>query len=635
MNEQSLRGQLTRASMLTTLVVLALCACALLSYELLTYRDFWLGDLRTQAETQANSNTAALEFNDPKAAHENLALFKVQPRIRAAAIYDRQGQQFAAYGEALLPTVMSPRDHRPVWTFDGPLLELQQPIEHDGDWLGTVVLVARHDIWSRVLPYVAILGIVMTAGLVLAMLVFQRFLRRVTHPLAQMTDVAGEIISTRNWSLRAGDTPYTDIAVLVQAFNRMLAELEAEMRERLHAERDLRDANRKKDEFVATLAHELRNPLAPMSTSIALLRLPSATPEMKVRAIGVMERQLKHMVRMIDDLLDVSRITTGKLSLQCDALDLGAVLRSAADLGREACQRKEVALTLHEPLPRAEVQGDSDRLVQVFSNLLSNACRYTPSGGRIDVALELSGNDVLARVRDTGIGIEPAMQERIFDLFEQGDKSLERGNVGLGIGLTLARQLVQLHGGTLGVFSEGKDRGATFTVRLPLLARPQEPGSAPPVNTGAPWGVAGAAAAQPAHADLPPGLRLLLADDNVDFAASLAEVLRNLGAVVDVVHDGEAAAARAAESPPEVALLDIGMPGMNGYTLARRLKSQERTRGIRLVALTGWGQPADKQAAEEAGFDAHLVKPVGVDALLTVLAGLEQSRSPAGATEPP
>jgi signal transduction histidine kinase len=612
-SQLSLRGQLTRASMLTTLLVLLLCALALLTYERLTYRSAWVSDLRLQADLIAHSSAAALVFNDPKVAQENLQLLKLRPSISAARIFTADGHVFASY--AAEPGDSAPDQLDPVLQvdgarFSGPILEVLYPIDRDDERVGTVYLQARHDIWARFGAYAAILGVVMLCGLAVAVIVFGRLQQRVTRPLREMTAVAQTVVEHRAWKLRAPETPYRDIDVLVQAFNAMLdevqkrtGELEREMAERVHAERELRAADRRKDEFLALLAHELRNPLAPMTTSIALARMPNATPEAREKANAIIERQLRHMVRLIDDLLDVSRVTTGKLSLEKTAVDLSVLLASAVETAQAATGQKGQSLRYAMAERPPIVHGDAARLSQVFSNLLSNACRYTPAGGHIEVTTHVGAASVEVTVADDGIGVEPEMQQKIFELFEQGDKTLERGNVGLGIGLTLVRQLVQLHGGDIRVASDGKDTGARFTVRLPLLANPP-PAASEPV------------AARPTIAT---GLRVLLADDNVVYATSLADMLRSIGCSVQTVHDGADALKAAAAQPPDVALLDIGMPRLNGYDVARQLRSNPATRGIRLMAVTGWGQSADRQAAADAGFDRHLVKPVNLDALIDAL----------------
>jgi CheY-like chemotaxis protein len=393
---------------------------------------------------------------------------------------------------------------------------------------------------------------------------------------------------------------------MLQEVEDATAELRREMAVRLHAEEELRAADRKKDEFLATLAHEIRNPLAPMMNAISLMRRDEARPALRERSLEILDRQMRHVVRLIDDLLDVSRITTGKLSLHMENVDLVFVVRTSLELTEPTVRARQLQVHASFPDEPCVLVGDAARLLQVFSNLLTNACRYTPAGGRISVALQRLGEQVEVDVSDTGVGIEPEMHERIFDLFEQGDKTLERGNTGLGIGLTLARQLVRLHGGTIRVASRGIGQGSTFTVVLPVPAgavmAPEAPAAAETLQR------------RP--------LRVLLADDNVDFADSLQEVLQACGLAVTTVHDGRSALASAVESVPDAAILDIGMPGLNGYELARALRANASTASLPLIAVSGWGQENDKQLAAEAGFDRHFVKPVSPDVLLDTLAGL-------------
>lgn len=627
----TLQSQLTRASLLTNFLVLLVCSAALLTYEYITARENWAAEMRTQADLIAHNSTAALVFNDSRTAQENLSLLNLQQRIETAALYDKQGRVFAffrAHGQQPLPVSIDPALSRTGLAFSGSTLKLAYPIYHEDERVGTVYLEARHDVLGRIATYALILIAVMSMGLGIAVLFFSRLLRRVSRPLDEMTQVAQEVMTRRAWGLRARETEYQDIGVLVSAFNGMLAEvqartgeLEVEMAERVRAEQGLRQADRRKDEFLATLAHELRNPLAPMTTALALLRRDKSTPEVREKSMAILQRQLAQMVRLIDDLLDVSRVSTGKLSLRLDRVDLVELLRGAVELFQGVAADKGLTLAFDDPHISVPMMGDAARLTQVFSNLLSNACRYTPLGGHIEVSVTHLGHAVEVAVQDSGLGVEPAMQSRIFDLFEQGDKSLERGSAGLGIGLTLARQLVHLHRGEISVHSEGRNRGSRFVVRLPLG---DAPAAAP--TTAAP-------AALPVRSG--PGLHVLVADDNVDFATSLAELLRGAGHRVEVVHDGAAALAAAVAAPPDVALLDIGMPQLNGYDLARRLRAEPALRDTLLVAITGWGQVADREEALRAGFDQHLTKPVDPTLLQTLLAGVGPRRgvpeSPQGA----
>lgn len=617
----TLQSQLTRASLLTTFLVLLVCSAALLTYEYITSRRNLAAEMRTQADFIAHNSAAALVFNDPRAAQENLSLLHLQQRIHTAAIYDKDGRVFAffrANGQEPLPSAVDPALLRSGVVFSGSSMTLAYPIRHEDERVGTMYLEGGHDMLGRIATYGLILVAVMSMGLGIAVLFFNRLLRRVARPLDEMTQVAQEVMTKRAWGLRARETEYQDIGVLVNAFNNMLAEvqartseLEVEMAERVRAEQGLRQADRRKDEFLATLAHELRNPLAPMTTALALIRREKSTPEVREKSMAILQRQLAQLVRLIDDLLDVSRVSTGKLSLRIEQLELVDLLRGTVEMFQGLAGDKGLSLSFEEPGITVPLAGDAARLAQVFSNLLTNACRYTPLGGRIAVSVSCIDDLVEVAVQDSGLGIEPALQHRIFDLFEQGDKSLERGSAGLGIGLTLARQLVQLHGGEITVYSEGRNKGSRFMVRLPL-----DPVARPPAAAPAP-------AQRPATsqaASLARPMRLLVADDNVDFATSLAELLRGLGHTVEVVHDGAAALAAAKRQPPDAALLDIGMPHLNGYEVARKLRAERELDGTLLVAITGWGQASDREEAMRAGFDHHLTKPVDPGVLGGLLA---------------
>ena len=367
-------------------------------------------------------------------------------------------------------------------------------------------------ILSRLLGYAVLLSAIAAGSVAFAYYVFDRLQARVTAPLTKITEVAHEVVTSRNWSLRAPETDYRDFKILVDAFNDMLAEcgnrtseLERQMGIREKAEQDLRAADSRKDEFLATLAHELRNPLAPMSNAVSLMERADLSPDARARALLILGRQVRHMVRLIDDLLDASRIATGKLSLVRRPTDLARLVQAAVELAEPSAIDKELKLSFAMPGQTMLVDGDSDRLSQVFSNLLNNACRYTPRGGTIDVTVRQDGATVEVAVRDSGIGIAPDLQESIFELFEQADKTLERGPAGLGIGLTLARQLIELHGGAISVTSEGLGHGSTFAVRLPLLDAVDEILPTTAVTNPA-----------------PAGLDILIADDNVDLAESFA-----------------------------------------------------------------------------------------------------------------
>ena len=379
----------------------------------------------------------------------------------------------------------------------------------------------------------------------------------------------------------------------------------ADFLERSRARHELREADRRKDEFLATLAHELRNPLAPIRNSLHILRLAGISGDEQKPVLDRVERQLDHVVRLVDDLMEVSRITRGRIQLQREILDLADVLRHAAEIVAGKIRAAHNTLSLELPDGPQLVHGDSVRLTQVFANLLDNAAKYSDPGGRITVALRRDDGAAVISVRDTGTGIPEEMLPRVFDLFAQVDRTLGRAQGGLGIGLALVKSLVLLHEGKVEARSEGPGRGSEFIVRLPLLAA--APADSP------------AAAATPPAAALA-GQRILVVDDNRDAADSLAALLELLGAQVRTAYDGPSALEAARLTRPEVVLLDLGMPGMDGYAVAMRLRSEPPSQPLRVIALTGWGQESDQVRTRSAGFDEHLVKPVAPDALIALLA---------------
>ncbi|WP_158206811.1 hybrid sensor histidine kinase/response regulator [Pseudoduganella flava] len=366
-----------------------------------------------------------------------------------------------------------------------------------------------------------------------------------------------------------------------------------ELLERRAAQEALQEADLRKDEFLATLAHELRNPMAPLVNALEIMRLggPGAAPPPNV--LDIIERQLKQMVRLVDDLLDVSRITTGKLGIRDDRIVLQDVVTHSLETAGPLIAQRRHALAVHVPDEPTALRGDATRLAQVFSNLLNNAAKYTPNGGRIALHAVRLHDKVRIEISDNGIGIAADVLPHVFDIFFQADRSLGRTQAGLGIGLSLARRLVELHGGTLTATSPGKGLGSTFALELPVAT---DEVSAPPADDegGVPL----------------PALRVLVADDNIDHANTLRTLLIAAGQTVNVCYDGLSALRSAETFEPHIAFLDIGMPRMDGYELARRLRAEPRHRGCMLVAVTGWGQDKDQQRSLAAGFDRHVVKPL-------------------------
>jgi PAS domain S-box-containing protein len=365
--------------------------------------------------------------------------------------------------------------------------------------------------------------------------------------------------------------------------------------------RELRDSDRAKDVFLATLAHELRNPLAPVWNGLTIIKRSPGDAKRVQHVADMIERQVGQMARLVDDLLDLSRIGTGKIELKKERTDLASILRSAIETSRPHIQAAHHKLSLRLPPEPVELEADAVRLAQVFSNLLNNAAKYTRPGGNIDVDAVVEARQVVVRVRDNGCGIAPEMLGKVFALFTQGSHPSESSQGGLGIGLSLVDGLVRLHGGSVDAHSEGLDKGSEFVVRLPR-ADVQEPvAPVQPHETARQRQDAGATRNRP---------RVLVVDDNGDAAGTLAELLQMLGSEVSVAHDGASALTQTDQFRPDVVLLDIGLPDMNGYEVARRIRSVHRLRQPRLIALTGWGQDEDKRLAQQAGFDEHWTKPV-------------------------
>ncbi len=419
--------------------------------------------------------------------------------------------------------------------------------------------------------------------------------------------------------LRSKIAVFVDLYRKTRALARVNDALQHEMVARARIEEELRDSNQqlgrrvldgtdalrradqRKDEFLASLAHELRNPLAPIRSAVEILKTPSVGEIDTEHARAVIVRQVEHMTRLIDDLLDVSRITNDKLVLQADYVDLAPIVATAVETSRPLIAERRHALAVTLPPAPVTVHADPARLSQVIANLLTNAAKYTPPGGDLNLVVDIRDEQVIIRIVDNGVGIEPTLLPRIFELFVQGEPPEHTPSGGLGIGLTLARRLVEMHGGTLSAESDGRGSGSAFLVRLPLSEVPE--GVVPRARASEPE-------LHPAHPR-----RVLIVDDNQDAADMLALMMDAWGQMTRVAHDGPAALKAGAEFHPEVVLLDLGLPGLDGYETARRIRATDWGRHATLVAVTGWGRDSDIARGQEAGFDHHLVKPVSPEVL--------------------
>jgi len=623
---RSVRGKMMRIVVITTAIALLAAGAGMLLHDLSVYRDSWVSDLDTQSSILGTSTASALMTGDRTVANQNVNAVRRRATLLLAALYTADGKLFASFvrpGEAAPPlqlqaTVRSSR-------VSGGNVELTAPIIQDGQYLGTILLRAHHDIGARALAYLGIFGLVTLMSMLVALLLSTSLQKVITEPLDSMADVARQVTTKRDYSLRAHSTTDDEIGIVVEAFNSMLDEVQTraraleqsntalttEVQIRQTAEAALarsnarlestmaalREADRKKDEFLATLAHELRNPLAPVMHAVKLMESATADEHQRQWGREVIARQVQRMALLLDDLLDVSRITRGRLELRKDYVDLLTLVSSAVETARPLIDAKNHSLTVNLPPEPLELEVDPLRLSQALSNLLTNAAKYTDAQGHITLTASQDEQGLLIRVTDNGIGIEPTVIKGLFEMFSQIDSAIDRAEGGLGIGLALVRGLVALHGGTVQAASAGLGQGSEFTIRLPrqVVVEPQDDSA----------GVHEAVS-------VPSGLycKIVVADDNRDAADSLKMLLELAGHEVFVAYNGQQALDLGARERPQAFVLDVGMPDLTGYEVARRIRQQAWGRGVLLLAVTGWGQDDDKEQAKAAGFDFHFTKPV-------------------------
>jgi signal transduction histidine kinase/ActR/RegA family two-component response regulator len=628
----TVRGKLVRVVLITTLTSLCVAGIAMLTVDLSRYQKSWASDMSSEASILSVAIAPALAFNDHEAAVRNLSALAARPRVMAAALYSPDGTVYASFlRDGATPIPDSP-PREGITTF-GQRVEYAHVIERNGEVLGTLYMRSRYDIAGRVAAYLSIFALVTLLAVAVAFLLSRRLQRGITEPLDAMAALARAIVTRRDYSLRVERTSDDEIGVVVDAFNRMLEEVDSRsraleasnealeesnraLREEVavreatqaaqrEAEKALRLADRRKDEFLATLAHELRNPLAPVRHAVKVLDSETLTAAQDRWARDVIGRQVRRMALLLDDLLDVSRITQGRLDLKIETVSLSSIIEAAVETARPLIDTKRHRLTIDTPREPLNLKVDSLRLSQSLSNLLTNSAKYMDEGGQIFLTVALSTENVILTVKDTGIGLETEALAGLFEMFSQVRSAISRSEGGLGIGLALVKGLVELHGGTIDVRSAGAGLGSEFQILLPRSVV-----VIPDVETPA---------ATPSPPVQAPGRRVLLADDNRDAADSLAMLLEMNGYSVTVGYYGEEALKLARQSPPSVMILDIGMPDITGFEVARRVRNEPWGQDVYMIAVTGWGQKEDKSRAIASGFDHHLTKPVDPDEVESVL----------------
>jgi len=735
----SVTGRLMVLVLGTTAIALAVAGAALLFTDLQQNRDRWADDLYIEAGIMAFATAPALSFNDQSTAVRNLSAVQARESILAAGLYLPTGELYASYTRS---TQTSVPVQQPQLTegahINGEQIRLLRAIRQNDETLGFIYLEGRYDSTERVKAYAGILSVVFVLSLGVALLASGWFQRIITEPMSSIAAAARNVIDSRNYSTRAKKTTSDEIGVVVDAFNKMLDEVESRTvalersnaalqeqvkvrhaaeqalrgSERLYRaigesiqygvwvtdvtgrctyasdsflkllgmtqqecsefgwvqalhpdERDatmtawrecvraggtwyrehrvrgvdgryhhllaqgvpirgddgqingwaginldisrlklteeaLREADRRKDEFLATLAHELRNPLAPIRTAVQLLEIQTTNEQQRRWGREVIARQVRNMALLLDDLLDVSRITRGRLELKRQFVDLQSIIDVGIETARPLIETKRHSLSVITPREQLIVEADPLRLSQVLGNLLTNAAKYTDQGGQISLTVAVEEGGLELRVKDSGIGLSPDSIPKLFTMFSQVTSAIDRAQGGLGIGLSLVKGLVDLHGGSVEGRSEGLGRGSEFIVRLPAAIIVAHRTHESRADSGAEEAVRS-------------GLgKVLVVDDNREAAQMLGAVLALAGYEASTAFSGAEALALGSQARPHAVLLDIGMPDMNGYEVARRIRLEAWGRDVLLVAITGWGQEDDKQKAKSMGFDIHLTKPV-------------------------
>jgi signal transduction histidine kinase/ActR/RegA family two-component response regulator len=606
-----IRRKLLLTTLTSTAAALVLATGGFLAWDIAQFRSAVRQDMTGQSVVLAQNSAAALTFGDDRVAREILATVNVRPHVDVACLYTGPGTLFTSFVREGAVACPSQPPRAAGWGWDA--LAVVAAVTVDDERVGTLYMRRNlDDLYARLRVATGILVGLLLLAIATALLTGTRMQRSIASPLLQLADTARAISTTRDYALRARLQSNDEIGIVVQAFNEMLDRI-AEALERERA------ANRLKDEFLATLSHELRTPLNAVLGWTRVLRSTRLDEAAQSKALEAIERNARVQALLIEDLLDMSRIASGRPRLECRDVDLADIVDAAVEVIRPAAAAKRIRLNVEILSRPALTHGDSGRLQQVIWNLLSNAIKFTPPEGQVAVRLD-HDEDYRVTVSDTGAGIDPGFLPLVFEPFRQADGTITREHGGLGLGLAIAKQLVELHGGTIVASSAGRGSGATLEVRLPSVVATPACGTAhdpflsalPPVRT---------------NVRLLDGLQVLVVDDESDARELLATALAQYGAEVRTASSAATAWQEIESRPPDVVLSDIGMPDEDGYTLVRRLRARSVSRGRRIpaVAVTAYASDADRLAAQTAGFQAHVAKPFEPSELARLVAALGRS----------
>ena len=594
-----IRRKLLLLTLGPTTIALVLASIGFLTWDIAERRREIREDVEAEGKVLPESMAPAISFQRPDEVNDTLALLKTLPRVQRACVYDAKGALFGTFvrdGASPCPP-QPPKTARFGWSVYDSLSD----ITYQNDKAGTLYLSRdMADVHRRLTVGSGIIIGLLVLAVLTALAVARRLERSVSQPLLALAATAQQVSASRDYSLRVEAGSHDEIGAVIRSFNEMLTRISDRTAELSKANDELHYANRLKDEFLATLSHELRTPMNAVLGWARVLRSTSADDATYERGLESIERNARAQARLIEDLLEISRIVTGKLRLQVREVDLAAIVETAVDIVRPAALAKQLQLTTHIGQRPALTQGDPDRLQQVIWNLLSNAVKFTPPGGAVTVRLTRPEGYVLS-VEDSGPGIEPKFLPYVFDAFRQADASATREHGGLGLGLAIARQLVEAHGGTIRAESAGTDRGARFDVFLPSHIESSQPRSA--ATDGVPR--------DPIDSSLLQGIDVLVVDDDEDARLLMQMTLSSYGAAVTTAASADEALQAIDRAVPDVMLSDIGMPHQDGYDLLRQLRSRPAEQGgtIPAVAVTAYASPTDRSSTEAAGYQAHVAKP--------------------------